>query len=72
MATKAKPEPAPFAVGDVVRVRSGGPAMTVKEVDPDGQHISVVWWGGEKHPMYNVMIIAALVEKCEPDRFARM
>ncbi len=32
-------------VGDVVRLKSGGPFMTVKAVGPDG--VNVVWFEGD-------------------------
>ncbi len=35
-------------IGDVVRMRSGGPTMTVKHVDPDGA-VHVVWFDSEDH-----------------------
>lgn len=41
-----EPPPAPaLKVGDIVQLNSGGPPMTVTQVDPDGE-IAVSWFNG--------------------------
>ncbi len=37
----------PFEVGDVVMLRSGGPHMTVEQVD--GNIVSTVWFDESQH-----------------------
>ena len=46
---RAPPESAgPFGCGAVVRLKSGGPAMTVRRgVKCDARQVSVDWFGGE-------------------------
>jgi len=39
---------AQFKVGDVVELKSGGPKMTVREVDEDGM-VNASWFAGSKH-----------------------
>lgn len=34
-----------FDAGDVVHLKSGGPAMTVKELKADGSHVVCDWFG---------------------------
>lgn len=40
-----------FKVGDIVRLKSGGPNMTVSEVRdlPDGPWLICAWFSGKKH-----------------------
>ena len=45
MATQAK-----FAVGDIVKLKSGGPEMTIETVpqDPSRQYYSCQWFAGKQ------------------------
>lgn len=38
---------APFVVGDVVRLRSGGPLMVVYEWLSDAKLVACMWWDAE-------------------------
>jgi len=53
-----------FKVGDVVRLKSGGPNMTVTAVGPDEQGTPQVWvsWFDEKKQAANGYYPAAAVE----------
>jgi uncharacterized protein YodC (DUF2158 family) len=37
---------AKFKIGDIIQLKSGGPKMTITEVD--GKHVRTVWFGGSK------------------------
>lgn len=41
----------PFAVGDVVILRSGGPAMTVSQVVPDDDRVVCGWFPADYIPI---------------------
>jgi uncharacterized protein YodC (DUF2158 family) len=45
---------AKFAVGDVVRLKSGGPKMTVSEIKPDG--VGCMYWC-EHHGEYHAWLM---------------
>ena len=72
--SKATPTPAPaapvFEVGDVVRLKSGGPPMTVKAVlvvDPNAPHdrpqgrYACVWFGADlgsaRHDVFSAEVL---------------
>jgi uncharacterized protein YodC (DUF2158 family) len=38
----------PFKVGDIVKLKSGGPEMTVQLVDPTLKSIRCSWFAGKK------------------------
>lgn len=48
-----------FQVGDVVRLKSGGPKMTVSMIDNDGL-VHVKWFDGEVKVQQNYFASAAL------------
>lgn len=35
-------------VGDIVRVKSGGPSMTVEYVDRESDHVRCIWFDGSE------------------------
>ena len=37
-----------FSIGDSVRLKSGGPLMTVEFVDSDGQSVHCAWFDGKE------------------------
>src|ERR1700722_15022841 len=43
-------EPSPFAVGDTVRLKSGGPAMCVSVVHPN--RITAMWFPNSGNPLH--------------------
>jgi uncharacterized protein YodC (DUF2158 family) len=34
----------PFSIGDVVRLKSGGPAMTVESINENDKRVTCVWY----------------------------
>jgi uncharacterized protein YodC (DUF2158 family) len=36
-----------FKVGDVVKLNSGGPTMTVSQVESGGGHVRCIWFSGD-------------------------
>jgi uncharacterized protein YodC (DUF2158 family) len=56
----------PFKRGDVVRLKSGGPPMTVDEKGQYGDELVCHWFDG-KTPMSREFA-PDLLERCEPDR----
>jgi len=55
-----------FKVGDVVRLKSGGPLMTVHESRELSDYLEVVWSGGSDVRFCTVHKQAVVV--CEPDQ----
>jgi len=37
-----------FSIGDIVILKSGGPDMTVKDVDTGGKYVTCQWFSGKK------------------------
>ena len=56
--------PVTFEPGDVVELKSGGPAMTVIEVKEDGVHC--MWYGEAADELRTEIIPAICVEKASP------
>jgi uncharacterized protein YodC (DUF2158 family) len=49
----------PFGVGDVVRLKSGGPAMTIDSFDEDGDAVCV-WFDSDMKHQSRVFTIGTL------------
>ena len=47
-----------FKVGDTVRLKSGGPLMTV--IDLDGERVRCQWFDEKNKPMAQLFVAAAL------------
>ena len=52
-----------FKPGDVVRLKSGGPLMTVHAVNPDGETVQCVWFVDKKQQFGEFMIVALINEE---------
>jgi uncharacterized protein YodC (DUF2158 family) len=56
----------PFQVGDIVRMRSGGPPMTVTRLGCVGDQVRCTWFESRGRPHYYYLDIGAL-EPTDPD-----
>ena len=54
-----------FQPGDTVRLKSGGPVMTVQTIQDNGVAICI-WFEGKKRQSHTFM--ASTLEKAEPSR----
>lgn len=52
-------------VGDVVKLKSGGPAMTVEKAEPG--RITCLWFNHKDYSFGSILIEAGALAKAEPD-----
>ena len=53
-------------IGEVVRVQSGGPAMTVEYIPDDGNYVKCVWFDNNQKLKRNEFKVSIL-KYCIPD-----
>lgn len=53
---------AEFAVGDVVRIKSGGPKMTISDVyDAESKYVDAVFWSEEHEGLTTIQVDRSLL-----------
>ena len=67
VAVKAETSPKPFKIGDILILKSGGPAMTLTEIE--NILATCEWFDGDQKHFSSVFPIACLMIECSgPDR----
>ena len=66
-AVKVETSPKPFKIGDILILKSGGPAMTLTEIE--NIFATCEWFDGDQRHFSSVFPIACLMIECSgPDR----
>ena len=60
-----------FKLGDVVRLKSGGPDMTITEILDDRTNAHCEWFDGQKTPQAKEFSLVSLMHKPPPTPIGR-
>lgn len=52
-----------FKLGDLVRLKSGGPRMTVEGEPGNGSYVRCVWFDSPYHGVYREAFLSGLLDK---------